>query len=66
MLIDEAVNLTKEFSDPIEIPAGSADVLSLITSGQFPVSISGSSALPIEDNDFSIELEFRIKATVEL
>lgn len=49
----------------IPIPANSSAILSLISSGNFPVTIVGNATAPIEDNDFSIKMTFRIKATVE-
>lgn len=65
VLINQNVNMTKSFSEPIVIPAASSNILSLISSGSFPVSISGTASEAIPDNAFTADLEFKIKATVE-
>ena len=50
---------------PIEIPANSSDILSSITSGIVQVDLSGSTTNPIADNNFTLNLKFKIKAVVE-
>lgn len=52
-LINEAVTLS---SDPktFTIPAGSSDILSSINSGLMTITMEGTTAAPIADNDFVI------------
>lgn len=63
--LDQSINLTKNPSVPIVIPSNSSDILSLISSGTFPISVSGTTTEPLGDNNFTLKLTFRVKATVE-
>lgn len=52
-------------SSAIEIPAVSSDILTSITSGQVQFNFSGTTVSPIADNNFTLNLKFKIKATVQ-
>ncbi len=52
-------------SSAITIPSGSSDILSSITGGNVQVKLNGSTASPISDNSFTLNLKFKIKAVVE-
>lgn len=52
-------------TNPIEIPSNSSSILSSITSGQVQVGFTGSTNVPIADDNFTLNLKFQIKATVE-
>lgn len=65
-LIDQSLTLTTDVaSDPIVIPANASDILSSISGGNVQVSLSGSTTAPIADNDFTLNLVFKIKAKVQ-
>lgn len=49
----------------ITIPASASNILSMITSGTFSSTITGTASEPIADNNFDIKMTFKIKATVE-
>jgi hypothetical protein len=49
----------------IDIPVSSRDVLSNITSGQISFTFSGVADSEVEDDDFSLNLKFKIRATVQ-
>lgn len=52
-------------TDAIEIPSSSSSILSSITSGQVQVGFMGSTNEPLADDNFTLNLKFQIKATVE-
>lgn len=49
----------------ISIPVASKDILSLISSGKFSSKMTGSAEEAITDENFKLNLKFKIKATVE-
>ncbi|WP_405606713.1 hypothetical protein [Polaribacter sp. Asnod1-A03] len=58
LILEQGVEKTLDLTE-------SVDILNSITSGNFPFVISGTSASPLEDNDFTINMIFKVKATVE-
>lgn len=62
--LNEDLSLTKSPS-LIIIPDNVSNILTLITSGAFPISITGNTSSPLGDDDFTIKLTFKIKAKVE-
>ncbi len=63
-IINQSVNLTKGVGVDVSL-ANAADILSVISSGSFPFNVTGTSAAPLGDDDFSLALSFKVKATVE-
>lgn len=63
-LLNQSLTLTK---DPIvvDIPANASNILSVITSGTMPVTVTGNATTLLGDDDFNINLSFKIKAKVE-
>lgn len=49
----------------VSIDPSAGGILTLVTSGGFPVTITGTASEPIADNDFDIKMSFKIKATVQ-
>lgn len=49
----------------VTIPAAASNILTLVTSGGFSSTITGTASEPIADNDFDIKMTFKIRATVE-
>lgn len=65
-LFSESLTLTAGVpSASIEIPAASSDILTAITSGVVNFDFSGTADQPIADNDFTLNLKFKIRATVQ-
>ena len=66
VLIDQDVTITKGGSLVIQVPVNASDILSVISANVVPVSITGSSTSgTLGDDDFTIDLLFKIRATVE-
>jgi predicted small lipoprotein YifL len=63
-IVDQAVNLTSS-ATLINVPSDSGDILTLISSGNLPITVTGTATAPIEDNSFSIKATVNIRATVE-
>lgn len=63
-LINESVSLS---TSPIviDIPDNASDILNLISSGVVPITVSGTSTIPLEDNNFKINLILKVKAKIE-
>lgn len=58
-------NITLVKGEGIDLPLAEAlDIFSLITSSNFPFSLTGTSSTPLGDDDFSIKLKFKVKAKV--
>lgn len=65
-LINQSLTLTSGVaSAAIAIPSDASDILSSITAGSVQVNLSGSTTAPIADNDFTLNLVFKIKAKVQ-
>ena len=66
VLIDQDVTITKGGSLVIQVPVDAGNILSVISANVVPVSITGSSTSgALGDDDFTIDLLFKIRATVE-
>ena len=64
VLFDQDVTLTKGGSLVIQVPA--SNILSIISANVIPVSVTGTSTSGIlGDDDFTIDVLFKIRATVE-
>ena len=64
VLFDQDVTLTKGGSLVIQLPA--SNILSIISANVIPVSVTGTSTSGIlGDDDFTIDVLFKIRATVE-
>lgn len=64
VLFDQDVTLTKGGSLVIQVP--SSNILSIISANVIPVSVTGTSTSGIlGDDDFTIDVLFKIRATVE-
>ncbi|MCG1035853.1 hypothetical protein [Polaribacter sargassicola] len=64
-ILNESVSLSETPTDPIIIPEEVSNIMDVISSETFPITVNTSSDEPIEDDDFSIKLTFVVKATVE-
>lgn len=63
-LLNESLTLSTT-PTTVAIPANASNILTLITSGSFPITLKGNLTSPLADNDFSIKLTFKVKAKVE-
>ena len=61
----QTVNLTSTDS-VIQVPASASDIVSLINSGSFSISLTGTTSAPIEDNDFKLVVTPAITGTFEI
>jgi len=64
-LINQTLTLTKGSGVTIDIPASASNILTLISSGAFPFTLDATLNNPAGDDDFTLDLLFQIKATVE-
>lgn len=64
ILFDKEVSLSKNPTF-VGIPDNAQNVLALIESGSLPITVSGVSAKPIDDNDFKMKLSFNVAATIK-
>jgi hypothetical protein len=66
VLFDQDVTLTKGGSLVIQVPVNASNILSVISANAVPVSVTGTSTSGIlGDDDFTIDVLFKIRATVE-
>jgi hypothetical protein len=66
VLFDQDVTLTKGGSIVIQVPVNASNILSVISANALPVSVTGTSTSGIlGDDDFTIDVMFKIRATVE-
>ncbi|TXD53305.1 MULTISPECIES: hypothetical protein [unclassified Polaribacter] len=66
VLFDQDVTLTKGGSLVIQVPANASNILSVISANAVPVSVTGTSTSGVlGDDDFTIDVLFKIRATVE-
>ncbi|PQJ79324.1 hypothetical protein [Polaribacter porphyrae] len=66
LLTNESLSLTVGVpSSEITIPSTNSDILSSINSGEVQVNFTGATAAAIADNDFTLNMKFKIKAKVE-
>lgn len=63
-LLNETLTLSSSPKE-VKIPSSASNILSIISSSQFPVKLNGSLSTPIADNDFSIKLTFKVRAKVQ-
>jgi len=63
--ITQTLTLVKGVGVDIVIPANASGILSLISSETFPYTFKGDLSSPAGDDDFTINLKFKVKATVE-
>lgn len=61
----QTVSLTSTDS-VIQVPANASDIVGLINSGAFSISLTGTTTAPIEDNDFKLVVTPAITGTFEL
>jgi hypothetical protein len=66
VLFDQDITLTKGGSLVIQVPVTASNILSVISANAVPVSVTGTSTSGIlGDDDFTIDVLFKIRATVE-
>jgi hypothetical protein len=66
VLFDQDVTLTKGDPLVIQVPVNASNILSVISANALPVSVTGTSTSGIlGDDDFTIDVLFKIRATVE-
>ena len=64
-LIDYVGALTEGTPVTVTVPAAAANILNVVQAGSLPFALSGTLVNPGVDNDFTINLKFKIKGTVE-
>lgn len=64
-IISFAGQLNEGVPVEVDVPANASDILSIIQGGNFPFEFNGTVINPIADDNFTINLKFKIKATVE-
>lgn len=64
--ISETITLQKGVGVEVVVPENSGNILSLINSGLFGYVFKGDLSSPAGDDDFSIRLDFQIRATGEI
>lgn len=63
--VTEVLTLNKGQEVEIYLPTEASSILSLIRSGTFSYSFNGNLSSPAGDDDFTIKVKYRIRATVE-
>ena len=62
--VTETLTLSKGQEVEVNVPDASS-ILSLLTSGSFPYNFNVNLSSPVADDDFTINVKYRVKATVE-
>lgn len=65
IVIDQELTLAKGVGVEVEILDGASNILSLIEGGSFPFKFDGTFTSPTGDDNFTINLVFKVKATLE-
>lgn len=64
-LINQTLTLTKGTGAEVDIPAQASGILTAISTGRFPFVLEATLDNPTGDDDFTLDLLFKVKAKVQ-